>query len=192
MANHEELTAAPASVETTAHTEVAADHGAAHAEPELLGLVPFQWVSLAMLVLLLYAFFGAKVHKTITGGLDSKIAAIKSNLDEAKALRAEAEALRAEYAAKIANAESDAQAMLANARQEAHHLIEKAEADTTAMIARREAMARDRIAAAERAAVDELRARAAAASTHAAAVLIAEQHDAAADKVLADQVIAAL
>ena len=61
-------------------------HGGAptHAAPELLGLAPYQWVSIAMLLLLLIAFFGAKVHKTITGGLDNKIQAIKDQLDEAK------------------------------------------------------------------------------------------------------------
>ena len=39
-------------------------HGGAptHVEPELLGLAPFQWVSVAMLILFLIAFFGAKVH----------------------------------------------------------------------------------------------------------------------------------
>jgi len=46
---------------------------------------------------------------------DGKIAAIKQQLDEAKALRAEAEQLRAEYAAKIAGAEKDAEAMLLKA-----------------------------------------------------------------------------
>ena len=46
-------------------------HGGAgtHSEPELWGLAPFQIVSLSMLVLLLIALFGAKVHKTIAGGL---------------------------------------------------------------------------------------------------------------------------
>jgi F-type H+-transporting ATPase subunit b len=165
----------------------------AHAPgPELLGLAPFQWVSISMAVLLLIAFFGAKVHKTIAGGLDSRIAAIKTALDEAKALRAEAEALRAEYAAKIAGAEADAEAMLVGARREADAIVSKAEADTTAMIARREQMARDKIGAAERQAVAELRATAANAAAAAATGLIVERHDAAADSVLADRAIAAL
>lgn len=175
-----------------AQIEVADAHGGAgqHASPELLGLAPYQWVSLAMLVLLLIAFLGAKVHRTIGRGLDAKIKAIKDNLDEAKQLRAEAEALRAEYAAKIAGAEKDAEAMIDNARREAEGIVSKAESDTTAMIARRERMAEDKIAAAERTAVAELRTRAAEASTKAAATLIASHHDAAADKALADEVIA--
>lgn len=163
-----------------------------HAVPTLLGLEPYQWVALAMLVLILFAIFGARVHKTVAGGLDGRIAAIRQQLDEAKALRAEAEALRAEYAAKIAGAEKDAAAMLANARHEAEGIVAKAESDTGALIARRERMAQDKIAAAERAALDELRVRAADASTRAAASLIRERHDAAADRQLADRMIAEL
>lgn len=177
-----------------AQIEVADAHGGAgvHAEPELLGFAPFQWVSVAMAVLLLIAFGVAKVHKVIGGGLDGKIAAIKANLEEAKQLRAEAEALRKEYADKIAGAEKDAEAMLANARNEADAIVDKAKTDTKAMIARREQMATDKIAAAERAAIAELKAKAADASTAAAAALIAENHSAAADKALADDVIAKL
>ena len=173
---------------------VEAGHGGAptHAEPELLGFAPFQWVAISMLVLLLIAFLKGRVHKTIAGGLDNKIAAIRQQLDEAKSLRAEAEALRSEYAAKIAGAEQDAEAMLANARKEADAIVAKAETDTKAMIARREQMARDKIAAEERRAIDELRARAAEAATAGAAWLIAEKHDAAADSALADATIAAL
>lgn len=176
-----------------AQIEVSDSHGETHVvEPELLGLEPFQWVSVAMAVLLLIAFLGAKVHKTIAGGLDSKIKAIRDNLDEAKALRAEAEALREEYAAKIAGAEKDAEAMLENARREAEGIVAKAEADTAAMVARRERMATDKIAAAERQALAELKAKAADASTAAAAALIAAKHDADADKALADEMIAGL
>lgn len=174
----------------TAHAS--ADAGHSQPQPELLGLEPYQWVSLAMAVLLLIAFGAAKVHKTIARGLDSKIAEIRRNLEEARSLRAEAEALRDEYAARIAAAEKDAEALLANARSEADAIVAKAEADTTAMIARREAIAAGKIAAAELQAVADLRARAAQASTAAAAALIAERHDASADARLADQAIAAI
>ncbi len=173
--------------------EASVEHGGGeHAAPSLLGLEPYQWVALAMLALIAFAIFNAKVHKTVAGGLDAKIAAIRRQLDEAKALRAEAEALRAEYAAKIAGAEKDAQAMLANARHEAEGIVAKAETDTGALIGRRERMARDKIAAAERAALDEVRVRAAEAATRAAASLIRERHDAAADRQLADRMIAEL
>ncbi|MEJ5978410.1 hypothetical protein WG901_17285 [Novosphingobium sp. PS1R-30] len=175
---------------------VAAEHGAehagAHAEPAAFGLIgPGLWVALAMTVLILIALF-LGVPKMLTSGLDSGIAEIKKQLDEAKVLRAEAEALRKEYADKIANAEKDAAAMLEHAKHEAEAIVAKAEADTTAVIGRREKMAEDKIAAAERGAVAELRARAADAAAVAAKGLIAKNHGAAADKALVDQAIGAI
>ena len=168
------------------------DHGAEHAVPTAFGIGPTAWVSLAMLVLILFAIFGAKVHKILGGGLDKQIAAIKQQLDEAKQLRAEAESLRDEYAAKIANAEKDAEAMVEHARHEADAIVAKAEADSKAMVERRKKMAEDKIGAAERAAIDDVRAIAAATAAAAAKDLIAEKHDAAADKALADEVISGI
>lgn len=179
----------PAEVETTTTVE----HGAGkHVEPELLGLAPYQWVSISMLVLLLIAFLGAKVHKSIAGGLDNKIAAIREQLDEAKKLRAEAEALRDEYAGKIANAEKDAASMIDNARAEADAIVTKAEADTKATIARRKQMAEDKIAAAERDAIQDLKARAADAATAASRKLISQEHGAESDRAMVDSTIAGL
>lgn len=162
-----------------------------HAEPTLAGLHAYQVVSLAMLALIAVMVW-KRVPALITGGLDAKITEIRTQLDEAKALRAEAEALRAEYAAKIASAEKDAEAMLAGAREEADAILAKAEADSAVMVARRQRMAEDKIAAAERAAVAEVKARVVAAATAASEVLIAKMHDKSADKKLADEVISAL
>jgi F-type H+-transporting ATPase subunit b len=170
---------------------LAAGAEAHHAEPGVLGLDSYQWVALAMSVLL-GVFVWKKVPGVITGGLDSKIAAISAALDEAKTLRAEAEALRAEYAAKIAGAEKDAETMLAGARQEADAILAKAEADSEVMVARRQRMAEDKIAAAERAAVAEVKARAVSAAAAASRKLIVQAHDGTADKRLADEVIASL
>ena len=195
MANPASTSELPEVIATEAaetHTEAGHGGAATHSEPELWGLAPFQVVSVAMFVLLLFAFFGAKVHKTIAGGLDSKIEAIKEQLEEAKQLRAEAEALRKEYADKIASAEKDAEAMLTNAQHEADAILEKAEADSKAMVERRKRMAEDKIAAAEREAVQDVRNRAVAAATGASRKLIAEKHDAEADKALADKVIAGI
>ena len=162
-----------------------------HAEPGVLGLDSYQWVALAMTVLLA-VFLWKKVPGVIAGGLDAKIAAIRAALDEAKTLRAEAEALRAEYAAKIASAEKDAEAMLAGAREEADAILARAEADGEVMVARRQKMAEEKIAAAERAAVAEVKAKAVTAAAAASKVLIARAHDEQADKKLADEVIASL
>lgn len=188
MSNTPEVFTSEASV---AYTEVDAGAGK-HVEPTLLGMAPYQWVSIAMLVLLLIAFFGAKVHKTIGGGLDSRIAAIRDQLDEAKKLRSEAEALRDEYAAKIVAAEKDAEAMLANARTEADAVLQRAAQDSTDMIERRQRMAEDKIAAAEREAIKDVRNRAVLAATAASRKLIAEKHGATQDRALADELIAGL
>ena len=162
-----------------------------HAEPGVLGLDSYQWVALAMSVLI-GVFVWKKVPAIITGGLDARIASIRAALDEAKSLRAEAEGLRAEYAARIASAEKDAAAMLASARDEAEAIRARAEADSAAMVARRQRMAEDKIAAAERAAIAEVKAQAVTAAAAASRVLIARAHDGAADKKLADEVIASL
>lgn len=169
----------------------AAGAEAHHAEPAVLGLDTYQWVALAMAVLL-GVFVWKKVPGLLTGGLDAKIAAIRAALDEAKTLRAEAEALRAEYAAKIASAEKDAEAMLAGAREEADAILAKAEADSEVMVARRRRMAEDKIAAAERAAIAEVKAKAVTAAAAASKLLIVQAHDSAADRKLADEVIASL
>ena len=85
--------------------EVQVPGEAHHAEPSALGLAPGGWVGLSMLAFLLILVW-KKVPGMLVGGLDAKIAEIRQQLDEAKALRAAAEALRKEYADKIAGAEN--------------------------------------------------------------------------------------
>ena len=162
-----------------------------HQEATALGMNAGGWVALAML-----AVFGimlkAGVPKLVAGLLDKQIAEIRAQLDQAKTLRAEAEALRAQYAAKIAGAEADAAAMVEHAKHEAEAIVAAAETQTTGLIARREKMVQDKIGAAERAALADVRATAARAATMAAQSLIAENHDAKADKPLVDAAIAGL
>ena len=173
------------------HAMTEAAGGPAHheAEPAMFGVVGAgALVSLAMTVFIVILLV-KKVPAAIGKALDGKIAAIRVQLDEAAKLRAEAEALKAEYQAKIAAAAKDADAMRAAAEEEAADLIKDAKAEAEALIARRQKMAEDKIGAAERAAVAELRARAASAATAAAATLIAQVHDAKADKALVDDTI---
>ncbi|WP_394728068.1 hypothetical protein [Altererythrobacter sp. GH1-8] len=169
----------------------AAAEAGAYTEPTAFGLAAYKWVSVAMLVLF-GIFVWKKVPGIVTGGLDKKIAEIKQQLDEAKSLRAEAEQLRDEYAAKIANAEKDAEAMVEGAQREADAILTKAEADSKAMVERRKRMAEDKIAAAEREALEDVRDSAIAAATAASRKIIAEKHDASADSKLADEVISSL
>ena len=159
--------------------------------PSAFGIDSYQWVSLAMLVLIGVVVW-KKVPGMITGGLDAKIEEIKQQLDEAKALRAEAEVLRDEYAAKIAGAEKDAEAMMEGAQREADAILAKAEADSEKMVERHQKMAEEKIAAAERDALNAVRTRAAEAAAVASRSLIAAKHDSEADSKLADEVISQL
>ena len=169
----------------------AAHEGAEHAEPTAFGIAPGGYVALAMIVVILIMLW-AGVPRIIAGMLDQRIAGIRQQLDEAKALRAEAEALRDEYARKAAAAEGDIAAMRASAERNAAEIVEKAKADAAAMIARHQSAAAEKIAAAERGAVAELRAKAASAAATAARQLIADKHGEDADRKLADQIISGI
>ncbi|MEO6581685.1 MAG: hypothetical protein ABIN68_02620 [Sphingomicrobium sp.] len=140
-----------------------------HQEATALGLNAGGWVAIAMLVVFAVMIW-KKVPAAITRALDGRIAAIRSQLDEATALRKEAEALRAEYEKKAKAADQEA----------------------AAMIERRTRMAEDKIAAEERAAIDGLRSAAATAATRAAETLIVEHHGPDADAKLVSQTIAEL
>jgi F-type H+-transporting ATPase subunit b len=162
-----------------------------HPTPTALGFDAPAWIGLAMLVVFVILIW-KRVPALVGAALDKKIAAIRSQLDEAAQLRAEAEAIRSEYEARAAQADAEAATMLDRARTEAEDLVRQAEADAAALVDRRARMAEDKIAAAERAALDEVRARAARAAAAAAARLIAERMDAGADKSLVDRTIEGL
>ena len=171
-----------------------AEHGGevAHAEPTALYLDPTGWVALAMIAVLAIMFGWAKVHKAIGAALDANIDKIRKQIAEAQELREQAEELRAEYEAKAKTLEKERKAMIARAGREADEIVAKAEKDAAALVERRRRMAEDKIAAEERSAVDQLRSVAAQAATRAAAKLIAERGDSAADARLVDQAISGL
>jgi F-type H+-transporting ATPase subunit b len=174
-----------------AHTSGTEVPGGEHHEATAFGLNAGGWVALAMLVVFAILIW-KKVPGAIARSLDDKIAAIRSHLDEAKALREEAEALRNEYEKKAKSADAEAKAMIERAQHEAEEIVVKADADAKALIERRTRLAEDKIAAEERGAISELRTAAAEAVGRAAARLIAERDDPAADERLVNQTIAAL
>lgn len=171
----------------TAHVEADGGHG-----PELLGLSAEGWVYAGITLFFLVAIFVFKAHKKIAEGLDAQIAETRKSLDEAERYRAEAEALLEDARTRQERSIRDAEAMMAGAQTEADAILVQAEKDSKAMVERRKRMAEDTIAAAEREAVQDVRNRAAMAATLASRRLIAEKHDAKADRKLADEVIASL
>jgi F-type H+-transporting ATPase subunit b len=161
-------------------------------EPVLLGLTAEGWVYVGITIFLVLALTVFKFPKLIAAALDKRIADTRRTLDEAAALRADAEAMLADARRRQAAAHKDAEGIIAHAKVEAGQLVAKAKADADLLIERRGKMAEDKIAAAERSAIAEVRAKAATAAAAAAAKLIAERHDASADKALIDRTIASL
>lgn len=162
-----------------------------HTDPQAVGMDATAWVSLAMAVFIVILIV-KKVPGLIGGVLDGRIAQIKSQLAEASKLRAEAEALKAEYEAKLAAAAGEADAMRKSAESDAATLLEDAKVNAAALVARRQKMAEDKIGAAERAAIADIRNKTVTAATSAAAALIAQKHDAKADRALVDGAIKGL
>lgn len=160
-------------------------------EARAFGLDTTGWVALASLVVLLIMLFQG-VPKMIARTLDGRIADIRRQLDDAARLRAEAEALRAEYRSKADSAQRDADTIRSHAHNEAHAIIAKAKRDAEELMDRRARMAEGKIAAAERTAMAEVQATAADTAVKAAALLMRENLDAAADRPLVDRTISGL
>ena len=162
-----------------------------HHTPTAFGISAPGFVALSMLVVIAIIIW-KKVPALIAAMLDAKIATIRHDLDEAAKLRAEAEAQLAAATKRNAESAGDAAAIVAHAEAEAKAMLAKAETDAAELVARRGKMAEDKIGAAERIAIAEVRAHAADAAARAASSIIAERHDAAADRSLVDRTIAGL
>ena len=116
-----------------------------------------------------------KVPGKIGELLDKRAEGIKSELDEARALREEAQALLASYERQHKDVQEQADRIVAQAKAEATAASEQAREDLKKSIARRMQAAEDRIASAEAGAVREVRDRAAAIAVAAAREVIAKQ-----------------
>jgi F-type H+-transporting ATPase subunit b len=125
------------------------------------------WVAIAFVIFLgILAYVG--VHRTILNTLDKRSARIKSELDEARALRDEAKKLLAEYQNKKGEAQREADAIIAGAKADAERLAAEADVKLQDFVARRTKMAESKIAQAEAQAVADVRAAAAEAAVTAA------------------------
>jgi F-type H+-transporting ATPase subunit b len=177
--------------QTSATTAVAA--GEPHeAEATLLGLGPETWVYVSMTIFFALAIIVGKLPARIAGALDARIASVKRQLDEARAIRAEAEALLVEANRAREAAGRDAQAIVARAHAEAAELVAESETAAAQTIERRTAAAQAKIVAAERAAEAELRADVARRVTAAATAIIAAKADAGLQSRLTDDAIIGL
>ena len=116
-----------------------------------------------------------KVPGKVTGLLDARAATIKSELEEARALRDEAKALLVTYDRKLKEVREQSDRIVAGAKAEAEAAAAQAKADLQTSVTRRLAAAEEQITAAETAAVRAVREQAIAVAVSAAGDLLAKQ-----------------
>jgi F-type H+-transporting ATPase subunit b len=130
-----------------------------------------------------------KVPGLLGRKLDERAEGIKSELDEARALREEAQALLAGYERKQKEVQAQSERIVAHAKQEAAEAGEQAKEDLKDSIARRMKAAEDQIASAEAGAVKEVRDQAVDIAVAAAREVIAKQMSATEANKLIDSAI---
>lgn len=166
------------------------------ASPALAASGPFlslkntNFVVLISFLLFVGLIVALKVPGKIGEMLDKRAAGIKSDLDEARALREEAQTLLASYERKQKEVQDQAARIVEHAKAEADAAADKAKDDLKVTIARRLQAAEEQIASAEAGAVKEVRDRAVAVAIAAARDVIAKQMTAADGNKLIDEAIA--
>ena len=129
------------------------------------------------------------VPTLVAGMLDKRAAGIKSELDEARALREEAQTLLASYERKQKEVQEQADRIIAHAKSEATEAAEQAKEDLKASIQRRLKAAEDQIASAEASAVRDVRDEAVRIAIAAAKDVVAKNMTAAEGNSLIDEAI---
>ena len=148
----------------------------AHAEEEpFFTLANSHTVVLIAFVIFVGALFYLGVPKLLTGLLDKRAAQIRSDLEEARAVREEAKAILATYERKKKDVQDQSDRIVAAAKEEAKLAAAEAKEELKRSIARRLAAAEDRIASAEKTAIREVRERAVTIAVAAAADILAKQ-----------------
>jgi len=159
------------------------------ADGPFISLKNTNFVVLLAFILFIAVLIYFKVPGLIAGLLDKRAEGIRSELDEARALREEAQALLASYERKQKEVQEQADRIVATARDEAARAAEQAKEDIRASVERRLATAGDQLASAEAAAVKKVRDSAITTAVAAAQDVIAGQITAAQGNKLIDEAI---
>lgn len=147
------------------------------------------FVVLIGFLLFLAIIFYFNVPSMLAGMLDKRAAGIKSDLDEARALREEAQTLLASYERKQREVADQAERIVTQAKADAEAAAEDAKASLQRSIARRLQAAEDQIQSAEDKAIQSVRDRAVEVAIAAAAETIASQMAASdADRLIDDSI----
>ena len=148
-----------------------------------------------MIVLIAFVIFVGVLIKfgvpgMLTGMLDKRAVGIKSDLDEARALREEAQTLLASYERKQREVQEQADRIVENAKEEATLAAIQAKEDIATSVTRRLAAAEDQIASAKASAIRDVRDQAVSVAVAAAQDVIAKQTTAAdANKLIDDAIV---
>lgn len=166
------------------------------ASPALAATGPFfslrntNFIVLLAFILFVGILFYMKVPAKIGAMLDARAAAIKAELEEARALREEAKTILASYERKQKEMMEQSERIVSGAKEAAMAAAVQAKEDLKVSIARRLAAAEERIASAEAAAVREVRETAVDVAIAAASDVLARQMNATASAASIDAAIA--
>jgi len=117
---------------------------------------PTFWVLVAFVIFVIAVY--KPIRGALLGGLDSRIAEIRQEVEEAEKLREEAQSLLAKYQRQQRQALQDAETIVARARESAERHRAEAEESMKEMVRRQEEQAREKIAQAEATAIQQVRA----------------------------------
>jgi len=124
-------------------------------------------------------FIGVLVYYKVPGlvgrKLDERAEGIKSDLDEARAIREEAQSLLTSFERKQKDVQAQADRIVSQARDEANEAAKEAKEDIGKSVERRMKAAEDQLASAEARAVRDIRDQAVAVAVAAARDVIAKQ-----------------
>lgn len=174
---------------TSLTVAVAAASPALAADGPFFSLKNTDFVVLLGLIVFIGILIYFKVPALIFDMLDKRAEGIRSELDEARALRDEAQSLLASYERKQREVQEQADRIVAAAKEEATVAAEQARADLATSLARRMAAAEEQIANAQNAAIKEVRDQSVTVAMAVAREVIAKQMTAAQGNSLIDAAI---
>lgn len=129
------------------------------------------------------------VYKPVLGIMEERKNKIASDLETAEKAKNDAEAVKAEYAAKLADARQEAQAIIENARKTAQAAHDKIMADTKAEQEQYVAAQKEIIATEKKKAMDEVRAQVISLSMIAAGKIVEQKLNSEEDKQMASKIV---
>ena len=129
------------------------------------------------------------VYKPVLGIMEERKNKIASDLETAEKAKNDAEAVKAEYAAKLADARQEAQAIIENARKTAQAAHDKIMADTKVEQEQYVAAQKEIIATEKKKAMDEVCAQVISLSMIAAGKIVEQKLNSEEDKKMASKIV---